>query len=528
MSPGTSPESASPRASGRKVQNGRIEKPKAKKELKQPTYRIGGRTFACEACKKGHRVSKCTHASERPVSMTNDPGRPSGDQKRHCDCPKQCACTKKNCKCDRNCSCTQTMFMLVYVPMKDGEKAKEGEWQIGQEVITDLQGKKLTEEEIRVRNELKQMQQTAKSSVPPPGTLKVSPTTSSTGSPPKSCCQHKKNIEEQKQPIPGPEAVAAGQRRPQCNCGTGCTCAFCLDHPNNQTSHFLAQQQAAYFSSQSYGQQQMHPSWEPPQVGGSCMGTNPRFAVSNTPNPSQSQFQTLFPAVGPANQGGYFISYPFTRLTGFVQPAFIQPMHSPMVATPTSNPPLTPYTTESITLTPLVQPSTSSCCHMSTEVNIPAQQDDPVADPFDFSDYDIGDAVASGWNDLEQFAFDPAFDAQIPAFPTEHSWDPSIDPLPDIGATLIPGDADDADDETALTSLTRASAVPNPFSLARHLPLNPASAPSDNCSHQVCCQHGVAHHDARVLHPGLQTGLGLPFHNIPTPMTHSVYAHSPS
>ena len=148
------------------------------------------------------------------------------------------------------------MYMLVYVPMKDGEKAKEGEWQIGQEVITDLQGKKLSDEEIRIRNELKQLQQTTKSGLSTPGSQKTLSTPSAVDPATKTCCQHKKNIEEQKQPTPAPEEWTPGQRRPQCNCGTGCNCAFCLDHPNNQTSHFLAQQQAAYFSNPSYGQQQ--------------------------------------------------------------------------------------------------------------------------------------------------------------------------------------------------------------------------------------------------------------------------------
>ena len=525
MTPGTSSDSSSPRASGHKVQNGRIEKSKSKKELKQPTYRIGGRTFACEACKKGHRVSKCTHASERPVSMTNDPGRPSGDQKRHCDCPKQCACTKKNCKCDRNCNCTQTMYMLVCVPMKDGEKVENGEWQISEEVITDLQGKKLTDEEIRIRNELKQMQQTAKSGIATPGPLRTSLTTSDADSAVKSCCQHKKNIEEQKQPIPSPEELTTNQRRPQCDCGTGCTCAFCLDHPNNQTSHFLAQQQAAYFSNQSLNQHQVHPTWTPPQVGGSCMGTNPRFAISNTPNPSQSQFQTLFPAVGSVAQGGYFISYPFTRYTGFIQPAFIQPMHSPMLSTPMSDPLLSPYTIETTPLAASVQPSKSSCCHAETEESTCAQQEEPALDVFDFSSYDIGDAVASGWNGSDQFSFDETFNAQIPSFANEPSWDPSIDPLPDIGATPIPNVVDI---RPSPTSPSRPSTTPDQFAYVQRVASSPALPRPENCLHHACCQHGVVHYNPQILHQGLQTGLGLPFHDAPTPTMQSVYARSPS
>jgi hypothetical protein len=521
MSSGTSPESVSPRSPCHKIQNGRIEKAKTKKESKVPTYRIGGRTFACEACKKGHRVSKCTHASERPVSMTHDPGRPSGDQKRHCDCPKQCSCTKKNCKCDRNCSCTQKMYMLVYVPMKDGdtgERDKEGEWKIDQEVITDLQGKKLTDDEIKVRNKLKQLQQSAKSGALLPENSKPSPTILTDDSAPKSCCQHKKNIEEQKQPIPVPEEASNGQRRPQCNCGTGCTCAFCLDHPNNQTSHLLAQQQAAYFSNQAYGQPQMESSWAPLQVGGSCMGTNPRFAISNTPNPSHSQFQTLFPAAGPAGQGGYFISYPFTRFSPLTQSPFIQPMHSPMIAKPITGPPPTPYLSDASTPATLLQPSTS-CCHASIETDFAAQEP-PTADPFDFSNYDIGNAVASGWNDSDEFGFDHVLEEHLPSF-QDQNWDLStIDPMPDMGGSTV---VNAGSIKPMPISPNRSNAVLDLLSTA---PSVSSSVPPTPCSHQTCCQHGVV--PALSWHHGLQTDTGLPFHGVPAPIMHSVYTHTPS
>src|SRR5271154_2780670 len=144
-----------------KIQDGRVEKSRARKgESKLPNYSIAGRTFACQSCKKGHRVSKCTHALERPVHMTNDPGRPSADQKRHCDCPKQCSCTKKNCKCARNCMCTQVMYILVHVPFENQAENTEtsGEWRIDKEVITDLKGNRLSEEEIQERARLKLMQ----------------------------------------------------------------------------------------------------------------------------------------------------------------------------------------------------------------------------------------------------------------------------------------------------------------------------------------------------------------------------------
>ena len=254
------------------------------------------------------------------------------------------------------------------------------------------------------------------------------------------------------------------------------------------------------------------------------MGTNPRFAVSNIPNPSQSQFETLFPAAGPTGHGGYFISYPFTRYSPFVQPAFAQPMHSPIIPTPISAPPPASLSNEGLAPASSLNRSTSYCCHTSAKTSLPVQQKTPLTDPLDFSNYDIGNAVASGWNGSDQFAFDQAFD-QLPPFPDDPAWDPAnLDSLPDIGA--IP-DPDGTPAEQPLMPPNQPDIISKAFSTSPNIPPNLPSVMSGPCSHQGCCQHGDLHH-ARIFHQGLQIGQEPPLQNVLTPLMQSFYTPSPS
>jgi hypothetical protein len=331
----------SPTSIGDKVQDGRVQKPKAKKKDGiVPNYSINGRTFACEGCKNGHRVSKCTHAAQRPVHMTNDPGRPSADQKRHCDCPRTCQCIKKNCKCDRKCNCMQTMYMLVCVPMGDKESDEEkqmGEWQIGRTVITDLKGKELTTDEVALRRQEKSRQQQGRTSrastlgavngsLPPQGpttrfatpvSIKNEESATLPVSMPKSGCCSRKNIQDQR-PVVEVKAeqaatVEAKHLQRHCNCGDDCACAICLVHPNNATSHRIIQQRAVELSNNALALRgnavdQSHRT-RPEEKGLSCRGTNPQFAWHTNPNPSAADLQTLFGTDHMADSG-YYISYP--------------------------------------------------------------------------------------------------------------------------------------------------------------------------------------------------------------------------
>jgi hypothetical protein len=341
MSPTVDAKVISPTSIGDKVQDGRVQKPKTKKKDGiVPNYSINGRTFACEGCKNGHRVSKCTHAAQRPVHMTNDPGRPSADQKRHCDCPRTCQCTKKNCKCDRKCNCMQAMYMLVYVPMGANEAEEEkqtGEWQIGRTVITDLKGKELTNDEIKLRKQEKLRQQQRRTSrTGTLGALNGRPpsqgSTTTSGTPvsvkseefatlpvsmPKSGCCQNKNIPGH-QPIvevKNEQAATVEAKRSQrhCNCGDDCACAICLVHPNNATSQRIVQQRAVELSNNALSFRgnavdQSHRT-RPEEKGLSCMGTNPQFAWHTDPNPSAADLQTLFGTDHMADSG-YYISYP--------------------------------------------------------------------------------------------------------------------------------------------------------------------------------------------------------------------------
>lgn len=334
MSPSVDAKVTSPTRSEDRVQDGRVQKPKIKKKDGIiPNYSINGRTFACEGCKNGHRVSRCTHAAQRPVLMTNDPGRPSADQKRRCDCPKTCQCTKKNCKCDRNCICMQTMYILVYVPLGDKESDEEkrkGEWQIGRTIITDLKGKELTEEEIELRRQEKSRPQQGRTSRtgmlgaangrPPaqasPVGIKTEESATTPAGTPKSVCCGRQNIQSQPPVVEVRKEhtvpVQPKRLRGHCTCGDNCGCAICLDHPNNAASHRMVQQRAAEFSSNGLylrgGLEHQRPTISEDKSL-SCMGTIPQFAWHTKPDPSAADLQTLFGADNMAD-GGYFINYP--------------------------------------------------------------------------------------------------------------------------------------------------------------------------------------------------------------------------
>ena len=306
------------------------EKPKSKKGTTKPNYSINGRTYACESCKIGHRVSKCTHARNRPVLMTNDPGRPSADQKRHCDCPRQCSCSAK-CKCDRNCSCTQVRYMLVYVPFSNqyGEEEEErGEWKVDREIITDMKGNTLSQEEVQRRAKQRESQggsRNTRSNIlglgqsSSPASRREHTSTSSAQSdlngvsaaaPTESCCSHRKNMqpmataqmESKKEKESSPAST-----RPKCNCGEGCICAFCLEHPNNKESHRMIQQQAAQFAQNTSTSHPQTTSMKSENGYESCMGTSPQFALHTGPDPSMNDLQNMF---GDRAGQGYLIRYP--------------------------------------------------------------------------------------------------------------------------------------------------------------------------------------------------------------------------
>ena len=142
-------------------------------EAKSAKQSFNGKTYACISCKNGHRVRQCDHGYDRPVSATNQPGRPSSGSKRKCTCPKDCSChDKDNCKCERNCVCVEAMYLIVHVSKKGSPKIQhkvskierspspiisrvneKGQQEVLQKVYTDLTGKPLSDEETKRRNE---------------------------------------------------------------------------------------------------------------------------------------------------------------------------------------------------------------------------------------------------------------------------------------------------------------------------------------------------------------------------------------
>ena len=358
--------SPSPNKDENKVLDGRVQKSKTRKgEAKAPNYRIDGRTFACEGCKNGHRVSRCTHAKDRPLHMTHDPGRPSGDEKRRCECPKQCSCTVKTCKCERNCTCTQIMYRLVYVPLEKGERnaeAEKGEWKIGTQIITDLKGNTLSDEDIKARNELRAQQKSAKHTLglgkgdSAQSNMERAQTTilpSPVDSPMKpikddrmqhECCRHRMKLKTDSMGADYKLGTATANVK-KCNCGPGCKCAFCLDHPNNKTSQQIVQQQAAQFD-HLFQTPMMIPDIRQAQslisanAPGSCMGTTPQFRWSSTPNLSSAQLQQAFGHTG-QNSGGYYLQYPVEgRFSSQIQDTFdpaALPSSFPLYQTPLQN-----------------------------------------------------------------------------------------------------------------------------------------------------------------------------------------------
>lgn len=318
---------------------------------------IEGKTYTCATCKSGHRVGVCKHAGERPMKPTHAPGRPAAGapKKVVCDCVKQCTCAKQNCKCQ--CLCTQVMYMLVYLPGPSEERKAsipgnedgDGKWKIDREVTTDLNGFILTQEQIEDRQQRKKAQL---EDGPTPDALRSRTSSSVTAQDPTSpsqakpkasggCCNHSQAVVRERQGVFHAEGniniqtvhVNPSASTHGCNCGTACMCAFCPQHPNNQTSLSLAQQQVGFISRQ---QLPLNNNFQTFNAGmsqeASCMGGAPQFAVSRNPmEPSFDNFEEAFPS---ARGTGHMLAYPIrARITPSPHPPAPPqvPMFPPMI-----------------------------------------------------------------------------------------------------------------------------------------------------------------------------------------------------
>lgn len=339
---------ASPPKAAR-VEDGKIKKlkstPKADPTLTAIQH-INGKTYACESCKRGHRVHKCDHGKTRPISETNQPGRPSGGQKRGCQCPRNCACTSKTCKCQRDCSCTQDMYVIVRVDgpqliSRDASSTPKPVWEDAdgnqmtlKKVWADANGKQIDEEEY---NKRKRKIKEREEGLPPTPNVKSCCATTSTQpkqepeSPPSTAspagCRHRQNLSaipthNALMPDPGEQAAksATDPWMAACSCGSGCSCLYCPDHPNNATSINHTQQQVKNFAQNAYAGPGFIPntSFVPETHSRSCMGGRPTFFLSRTPGVSQQQLEQLFSE--DHNPNAIYLTYPIQQHSWTSQP----------------------------------------------------------------------------------------------------------------------------------------------------------------------------------------------------------------
>jgi hypothetical protein len=230
--------------------------------------------------------------------------------------------------------------MLVWVPLEGPDQKEQneqkgqkenGEWRIGKEVVADLRGKPLSDEEVKRRTQMKALpcgRRTTRASTigttstqtPPAGgspqPLAVEAEASSPerqSSPKRSCC-NRKNIQEEEAVVPVPKLgpTQATNLRKKCEC-LNCVCLYCLEHPNNEASQRNAQYRAAQFTGRNMNSDAAYLG--PSGNDLSCMGTNPHFAWHTSPNPSMLELQNLFGQQNMTSQG-YVLSYPITPAVG--------------------------------------------------------------------------------------------------------------------------------------------------------------------------------------------------------------------
>ncbi|KIW42875.1 uncharacterized protein PV06_06380 [Exophiala oligosperma] len=359
---------SSPPKTGR-VEDGKIRKIRTANRTEiTPIQHFNGKTYACESCKRGHRVNKCDHGRTRPISETNQPGRPSAGQRRGCHCPRNCACTTKTCKCQRDCACTQEMYLVVRVDgpqiiNREATSSPKPVWEDAngnkmtlKKVWADANGKELNDEEYHDRKRRMRERQGGVSTTPEAttssccGSKKVkeepqSPQPLSTGG-----CRHRQNIEKQPDSAsltatPAvPSASMSQSWKAACSCGSGCSCLYCPDHPNNATSINHTQQQVKNLAEQAYSEFDglMPVSFMQENDSTSCMGGRPTFFLSRTPNVSQQQLEQYFPESSDPN--AIYLRYPISQHSWTNQPASSHCSHIP---SPTTVMAMTPDPSES-------------------------------------------------------------------------------------------------------------------------------------------------------------------------------------
>lgn len=346
----------------------------SKKSANQQTF--NGKTYACIACKNGHRVRLCNHGYKRPISATNQPGRPSSGSKRKCTCPKSCPCSEKDgCRCERNCVCVETMYLIVHVSkqlsptLSNASQLKrepsptlsrvneEGKEEFLKKVYTDLNGKQLSDTEMtrrieerekREQNHQNHKQEPKLEELPKPpfqfnnisydltpnreqsGGRPTPPSSTLSDSKP-SCCSHASSASPTPilyQPTPTHQPSLLHRASAQgCNCGASCQCIHCPEHANNAPTLQYNHQQFAHMANNAYLPSDFQipgPLFRPEIPQASCMGGPTTFRLSSRP-PEPAEYSQMFPDAIP---GSYVMQYEVRRTPQPGYQQYVEEMNS--------------------------------------------------------------------------------------------------------------------------------------------------------------------------------------------------------
>lgn len=244
------------------------------------------------------------------------------------------------------------MYMLVFVPHPDPEGKAAGRWKKGRQVTTDLKGNELSAEVAAERERRKAFQraqnaardqQSRNSSLHNlHGGLLFPPMP-----PARDECCHKEAVarEHRSQPAfqpgvadgilasPGTRWAPPAVVTHGCNCGAACACAFCPEHPKNNTSLRAVAQQANFITSQQRALNAPFTNFNFPDVqDASCMGGMPQFAMSTRPMAYNMQaVEAAFPA---QDNQGFVMSYGMRRARSTTPRPPLSSQYPPMVANP--------------------------------------------------------------------------------------------------------------------------------------------------------------------------------------------------
>ncbi|KAJ9601955.1 hypothetical protein H2200_013514 [Cladophialophora chaetospira] len=396
----------SPPKSAARVEDGKVKKLKSSYKNDIPAIQhINGKTYACESCKRGHRVHKCDHGKTRPISETNQPGRPSAGSKRGCHCPRNCACTTKTCKCERDCACTQEMFLVVRLDnpvaiSRESTSTPKPVWEDAEgnqltlkKVWADANGKEIDDEEYQARQRLMKEREDAAKDAPQSSCCSSRQPKKEPDSP-KGGCRHLQSMAAI-QPHPGPSLLEATPQSqttkpaPEpwmstCSCGTGCSCLYCPDHPNNATSINHAQQQVKNIAEQAYaGGNTLTPvPSNTESTSRSCMGGQPSFFLSSTPDVSQHHLQQFF--ADTLNPNAIYLAYPISQHSWTNRPLSSHCSHVP---SPTNVMAMSPNDHD---------PFTDPLSDMSTPLHLP----NDVNGTWNFSDGQLG-GTSFSWTGMD-------------------------------------------------------------------------------------------------------------------------------